>query len=151
MNDTFLIYVRRLGGGKHEQIDLSFPGSLLSEGERLFPEAIAVTGQAYLAEDHLVMQFDIDTEVQMPCSICNGAVTVPVINENFYSTVPLEEIKTDVYNFSDQIQEAILLEIPQFVECEGGCKERSSLGNYFARNSDEVHHPFASLELDNTE
>ena len=151
MEDKFLIYIRRLEGGKSEEFDERVSAREFidsPEKELSFKGEIHVKGKVYLADDHLIFQFGFEANVQTPCSICNEMGSHHLANNGAYMALPVDEIKNDLFDCKQQIREAIYLEIPQFAECEGGCKKRSEIDRYRAK-SDE-HHPFADLELDNS-
>ena len=113
---------------------------------------MTVKGEAYLAEQSLILHLNIETFCKIPCSICNSPVRVPVQLKNFYHTVPLEEIRGGIYNFKELIREAILIETPHFAECNDGlCPRRQEIQKYLKDESkdtsaEEGYHPFADLE-----
>jgi len=156
MDDPFKIYVDRLRDGQVEKIQEVFSSDFLDvhEKELAFDAKVIVNGEAYLAEDALVLHLDLDAQATMPCSICNESTSVPIEVKGFYHLVPLDEIKSGVYDMQEALREAILLETPQFAECHGGaCPQRDVIGKYLRKESlqtkdveDEGYRPFADLE-----
>lgn len=140
------IYIDRLLGEKTESIkEMASPALMdIHETELSFSSPIQIEGTAYLAGDHLVLHLSVETEATQPCSICNEPVTSKIILNDFYHTIPLDDFKEAVYNYTEILREAILLEIPQFVECHQGCPEHSSIKPYLRK--EETHYPFGDLE-----
>jgi uncharacterized metal-binding protein YceD (DUF177 family) len=155
MNEAFKIYVEQLRDGHAEAIVEKLGPEFLDihEKELSFVDPVVVEGEAYLAENDLVLHFDIQTFATLPCVICNEAVKTPIKLENFYHTVPAEEIKSGIYNFQEMLRENILLTAPFFAECNNGqCPHRGELNKFFrdsdspdGNSEDEGYRPFAHL------
>lgn len=152
MDETFLIYVDRLKKGGVEKLKEEVPPAFLDvhEEEMAFEEPVHFEGEAYLADDTLVLNLTMRTGVRMVCSICNKPVSIAINVANHYHCVPLAEVKTGVYSFESVVREAILLEAPHFVECgEGKCPERKSLDRYFScAEGHETYRPFADQNFE---
>jgi uncharacterized metal-binding protein YceD (DUF177 family) len=157
MEDSFKIFIEQLREGRTEEIKECFSPAFLQlqEDELHFLDKIAVDGEAYLADDDLVLHLDIDAQCSLPCSICNGAVLKKVNISDFYYTVPVKKIKSGVYDYQKILRETILLETPAFAECnEGKCPQRKQIEKYFKKESsvlsevEEGYQPFANLDLD---
>jgi hypothetical protein len=80
-------------------------------------------------------------------------VAVPIKLSNFYHGEPLAEIRTGVYDFSQMLREAVLLEVPHFAECKGNCPQRVAVKKYLKQPmspeeqaADEGYLPFAGLD-----
>ncbi|MBS0620072.1 MAG: hypothetical protein JSS61_01255 [Verrucomicrobia bacterium] len=148
--DSLKVYIDRLKNEELFAIEETLPPEFmeLQEAGLQFKKPIQVKGDAYLANDHLVIQLHLHTEVFLPCSICNEFVSYPIEIHNLSITQPLEDIKKSVYDLSGEIRESILLQVPPFVECGGGnCPEREKLKEFLKRpeGSDIIHYPFAEL------
>jgi len=152
--DFFKIFVEQLRDGQIQAISEQFTSDFLEvcEEDLSFQDDVEVSGKAYLADDDLILQFDIETQAVLPCSICNVPVKVDVRVLHFYHVVPLSEVKSGIYNFKEILREAILLETPRFVECnQGKCPQRPELSVYLKKDSDKgtsEYHPFADLDKD---
>lgn len=149
---SFEILIDRLRNGVTQKIDGAFEPDFLGiqEDELQFPKKIQVSGETYLAEDHLVLRLKASTSAKMPCNVCNRMIEIELKIENFYHTEPLEEIRSGVFNYNEALREALLIELPQYVECNGGkCKERASIAPYMrAKPKDEkTHFPFADMDI----
>lgn len=152
--DDFKIYVEQLRDGHERIINQSFSPNFLDvhETDLAFEKDVKVNGKAYLAEDELIINWDIDAEALIPCSICNQMVVVPLHLENFYHAEPLSDVKGGIFNFKGALREAILLEVPSFIECEGGsCPRRQEFSKYLKptsedRPDEEGYQPFADLD-----
>lgn len=154
MDDYFNIYVDRLRGGEVENLERTFPPDFLgiSEKEVQFPEPVKVEGQAYVANDDLVLHLDVTTAVAMPCSICNDSVRVSIESKGNYYLIPLNEIRGGVYKLQELLRESVLVEVPLFAECNNGnCSHRGELEKYLHQNTDksddaeEGYQPFKDL------
>ncbi|MDN3509221.1 MAG: hypothetical protein P0S93_04325, partial [Candidatus Neptunochlamydia sp.] len=86
----------------------------------------------------------IKTEAEMPCLICNKRIQKKIVISSFYHTEEVANIKGHIYDYTDLIKEAVLLEVPSFVECMGNCPKRAELKNYLDKG--ETQFPFADLK-----
>ena len=95
LNDHLNIYVDRLRMGQQHEIDEVLPPDFLDVHDQnlSYNDDVTVEGEAYLAEDTLVVHFTTETTACLPCSICNEPVTVPIRLENCYHTENLADIK----------------------------------------------------------
>lgn len=150
-NDAFKIFVEQLRAGNVEKINEELKPDFLDihEKELSFSDPVFLKGEAYLAENELILHFTIETLAELPCSICNGAVKVPIKVQNMYHHEPLSVVKSGIFNMVDVLREAILLEIPPFVECEGNCPKRKEIEKYMrkpqADNKEPGYRPFENL------
>jgi uncharacterized metal-binding protein YceD (DUF177 family) len=157
MNEAFKIYVDQLRDGHMEELDENLPPGFLDihEKDLTFQDTVKVKGEAYLANDELVLHLDIEAKGEIPCTICNEKVIVKIDIPNFYYAVPLAEVKSGIYNFSDILRETILLEVTPFAECEGNCPKRKEIQKYLKKDlgpekkeEEEGYKPFADLDLE---
>ncbi len=128
------IYVDRLKEGATEKIEERLDPSFMEVAEEslIFEQPIELKGLAYLASDHLIVELAIETSALLPCIICNEKITLPLKLKNFRFTVTLSQIRSGVYDYGEQVREAILVEVPRFFECTGGhCPERENISKYF--------------------
>jgi uncharacterized metal-binding protein YceD (DUF177 family) len=150
------VYIDRLKGGDKEKVSLTLSSLILDvkEEELTFPEDVQVTGEIYLADDHLIGHLNAQTTALMPCAICNNITKVLIHIKDEYITVPLAEVRSAIYDLTPDVREILLLQVPQFVEChDGNCPERETLKNYLSKPASEkpkteaqpVHFPFADL------
>ena len=156
MNDAFNIYVKQLRGGETEHLNESLPPDFLGINEKdlAFKDNVCVEGDAYLADNELILHLNIAANAIVPCAICNEDVDVEIAIEDFYHAVPLSEVKTGIYNLSDILRETILLEVPAIAECQGDCPRRKDVQKYMKTkksatrgdaDDDEGYRPFADL------
>jgi hypothetical protein len=121
----------------------------ISEKELKIDQPIHVEGQAYLSSDYLVINFSAKTYFQMPCKICNETIVLPLVEENYYDTISLDDINKGVYDFSDDLRQALLLKLPHFVECnDGSCPERKHIEKHLKKTSkikDDSYLPFEKI------
>lgn len=154
MDDSFKIWIDRLKNGQTQKIVESLPPSFLDveEEELQFRAPVQVKGEAYLTEDELILHLNASTAAQMPCAICNKMIDTPLKIENFYHAQPISEIPDAIFDFREALREALLIELPQYIECGGGkCPERCMLKPYMRgenRKDKTTYFPFS--DLDNT-
>lgn len=158
MNEQLKIYVDRLKDGHVEKINEKLlPNFIGIEDENLlFIDPVDINGEAYLADDRLVVHLNLLTYARSPCIVCNREVAIKLAVANYYHTEEIKNIKGAVFDLSDLLREMILLEVPQFVECrDGKCPERKQL-EPFLKKSDSIkedqreYHPFDQLSLDDS-
>lgn len=140
------IYIDRLKDDDTEQIfEVLDPEILdLQDEELFFEDKVTVSGQAYLAKNHLILEGKIKALVKIPCSICNESIAIQIDIEDFNHTIEICEVPASIYDYADEIRSAILLKVPQFIEChEGNCPSRKDVSNFFKR--EECFTPFAEL------
>ncbi|MGM0439514.1 MAG: YceD family protein [Chlamydiota bacterium] len=150
MDDTFIIYVDRLKGGQVEKIAEKCPPAFidLQDDELFFPADVVVKGQAYLAEQQLVIDIKAATTVRLPCRMCNEPVELDLEVGGIYIVQDLAHIGSGKYDFSQDLREALLLEVPSFVEChEGFCPRRQENEKYIRTEEGQSseYRPFADL------
>ena len=155
MDDEFKIFVEQLREGHEQEIQEQLAPDFLEihEEELIFDQPVELTGNTYLAQNELVIHWDIHTKAKVPCAICNEMVQIPIDITDFYASEPLEEIKTGIYNFKALLRETILLEVPAFTECHGGhCPKRKEFDKYLKKTTDQAadeeegYQPFADLD-----
>ena len=123
---------------------------LPTEKDLSFPAKIELSGESYLAGDHLIIKLEAKTEAKIPCAICNAQRDVPVVLHNFYHAEPIEEISSGIFDFSSLLREDLLLELPGFTECDGKCPERQNISKYLkneetSASSHNIQFPFSDL------
>lgn len=149
------IYIDRLKDGRIEKLNGQFSTSCLGveDLDISFHNLLSLEGEAYTTNDHLILRLQAKTCVFIPCAICNKLVEVPICMENFYHAKPLAEIPSAVFDFSQELREDLLLQIPQFAECnQGNCPEREQIKQYLkgeeqgALPSHSFQYPFSDLK-----
>lgn len=134
----FNIYIDRLLGGHVENIDEEIDPKVMETKDNLltFEEPVKVTGKAYLAEDFLIMNLDIETKYKAPCKICSEDIEKPLEVRGIYLTKELKEIPSRVFDAMELVRDTIFLEIPDYHECGGECPMRDELKKYFSSSED---------------
>lgn len=152
MSEPFKIYIDRLKGGHTEKIERSLHPSFLGpeEPELKFPQSVTVKGEAYVSEDHLILRLKAKTVAQMPCAVCNRMIEIELKTDDFTHAQILEEIPGAIFDFSESLREALLIELPRTVECNNGkCPEREVMAAYLrakAKQDKTTYFPFADME-----
>ncbi len=150
MHPILCLYIDRLKGGKSEKIEGVFtPKELdLIDDSVHFKSDIQLQGEGYVAEDELLFRFSLETEVELPCLICNEPVKYPIVLKGVYKAFAIDQIKGGVCDIVPAIREEILIALPSFVECgEGACPSRKELKQYLkAEGEGDVYHPFSDLQ-----
>lgn len=142
--DRFKIFLNSLKGGHVEKIEEKFKPDFLDihEAELEFVDPVYVKGEAYFADENLIIHLEISTEARLPCTICNEPVKLPIKLQNFYYSEPIGDVKNGIFSMRDAIREGVLVEVPSFAECNNGtCPKRAEFEKYLRK-------PTASQELD---
>lgn len=150
------IFIDRLKDGHIEKFsgELSTDFLQIKEEELTFTAPITLKGEAYLAIDHLILRLHIETKLSMPCSICNHPTELKVNVPDFYHAAPLSEIRSSIFDYTEALREDILLQVPQFIECNNNkCPERENIKVYLKTEKEpgqtpkasHVHFPFSDL------
>lgn len=152
MQEVFKIWIDRLGEGNVQKIDGSFDPAFLEieEKELQFHAPVRVVGEAYLADQHLIIHLRAQTKATLPCAICNQMIDMDLKVENFYHSEAITEIPSAVFDLSAPLREALLIELPKYLECNGGnCPERVNLAPYLRStpktDTKNINLPFADL------
>ncbi len=153
MDERFKIFLEQLKSGGTERIDIACSPDFLGVNEENlhYEGSVRVKGEVYLADEELILHFDASAQAIIPCSICNEPVEVKTEVLNYYHAESTAEIKTGFFNFQALLREAILLEAPQFAECEGGCPQRRQLDKFLKKpkaSGGDGYQPFADVNLD---
>lgn len=149
---TFKILIDRLKGGHTQKIEEALESTFLgpAESELQFPGKVSVKGEAYLTDDHLIIHLKARTKASMPCAICNEMIQIELKVDNFYHTEPIEEIPSAIFDYSELLREALLIELPRTVECnQGNCSQRATIKPFLrseARADTTKHFPFADMD-----
>lgn len=140
-----VIYVDRLADGEVEKFEGTISSAFLGTDPG-FQDTVSLSGEAYVAQDHLILKLQAKTAAKLPCSICNELTEVPLELTDFYHAEPLESIGSS-FDFSNLLREDLLLQLPQFAECEGNCPEREKLKKFLNKPAtvDSSQFPFSSL------
>jgi uncharacterized metal-binding protein YceD (DUF177 family) len=105
--------------------------------------SVHVVGESSVEDDLLVITFEASTSTYIPCSICNTPTPIDLKTELVHHTIPLTEIKGQIFDISELVREEIILIIPQFIEChDGNCPVRPLIAAYTPKKD---RHPFAYL------
>jgi hypothetical protein len=136
MIDHFNLYVGRFHEGKIEEIEWEVPPNFLdvTDGNNFFQDPVFISGKVYVAGSHLIVQVDIKTTYGAFCKICNEKIFLPLELNGIYLTEDLDSIPSKIYNIQESIREAILLELPLYNECAGGCTLRNEFETYRPKN-----------------
>lgn len=150
MNEQLKIFTEQLRDGRKEKIDVVLSPDFLdlSEEEIQTPSEVRVQGEAYCLDDLLMLSLDVATEIEMSCSICNTDTRILLQNKNILLSMPLSELPSTIFDYTDLLREEIIMLIPQFVECtQGSCPQRKELQPYLKTNNKDHSHnfPFADL------
>lgn len=149
-SEQLKIFTEQLKDGRKEKIDLVLSSGFLdlTEQEIQTPYPVIVKGEAYCLDELLMIALDVETAIEMPCAICNSATRVPLQNKNILLSIPLSELPSAIFDYSDLLREEIIILIPQFVECQAGsCPERKEIQPYLKTDNKAHSHnfPFADL------
>lgn len=134
MDEGFKVFLEQLRDGKTKKISEVFAPEFLGiqDPELILDSKVFVNGEAYIAEEEVLVHLQVKTKAKLPCAICNEWVEKEIHLEDLYLAEPLTNIRGGIYNFKQALREEILLEIPLFVEChQGNCPERKEYERFF--------------------
>lgn len=146
MPEQLKIFTEQLRNDQREKLNLSLSPDFLdlNEKEVKATAPVVIKGEVYVLDDLLMLAFDLSTDVEMACSICNKPTKVPLKSKNILISIPLSELPSSVFDCSELVREEIVMLIPQFVECKpGACPQRQELKSYLKKDSQNF--PFADL------
>ncbi len=152
MNEAFKVYIDRLKAGEVHKVDGAFDPEFLEldEKELHFEKPVLIRGEAYAADDHLIVHLSASTFAQIPCSVCNELFYYPLTVSGFYATEPLSEFPSAIADFGQYAREALLTELPRTAECNGGkCNARDAITPYLRsekRSAQPTYYPFADID-----
>lgn len=152
MKEECLIWIDRLKSGQTQKITESLSPDFLkiNEEDLKFTAPVQVQGDAYLSDDELIIHLKASTQAMMPCVICNQLITIALVLDDFYHAQPINEIPGAIFDFQEPLREALLLELPRYVECnQGKCPDRPAMAPYLCSNKQqkqEIHFPFSDLD-----
>lgn len=130
MAEQLKIFTQQLSEDARETINLTLAPDFLDlkEDELRASSPVKIEGEAYVLDDMLMVQLEVETTIEMPCSICNKMTKVQLENKNVVVSLPLSELPSSVFDYTDLLREEIVMLIPPFAECKkNGCPERASL------------------------
>ncbi len=146
MTEQLKIFTQQLSEEARETIDLTLAPDFLdlNEDELRASFPVKVEGEAYVLDDMLMIQLEVETAVEMPCAVCNKVAKIPLENKNVVISLPLSELPSSVFDYTDLLREEIVMLIPPFAECKkNGCPERTSLKSKLKETNQNF--PFADL------
>ncbi|MGR3912258.1 MAG: hypothetical protein QRY71_02970 [Candidatus Rhabdochlamydia sp.] len=149
MTENLKIFTDRLKEGEEELIKLTLPGAFLGieEEDLLTLNPIVIQGKAYCVDPILMISLQVSTQVSIPCSICNQLTPVNLDHSDISFSIPLEDISSTIFDYSEMLREELVMMIPQFVECSSGnCPHRAVLNQYVKKDLPPPDNfPFAEL------
>ena len=146
--DYLKIFIDRLQNEGEFSQSGELPASILDlSADEALAEPIQYKLSAYIADDHLVMNFDASCQIKLPCKICNEFTTADIQCPKQTYLEPLNDIKKGMFEATSVIREAILLNLPPYIECEGHYPARNDLKKYLKSENKqaEVYQPFQDL------
>jgi hypothetical protein len=144
-NDLHIFIDRLVNEGEFEHSGTLDPAILGLNEQECIAGPILYQLKAYLADDHLVVTFDVKSLLKIPCKICNEFTDYDVNCTKQTHLEPLNELKKGFYDASECLTEAILINIPPFYECEGNCPQRASLAPFLKKETKKIYSPFDEL------
>ena len=130
----FKLNIHDLAKDSSEIIDKTVKPSFLLENlekDVAFEDPVKLKINIYRTDKELIFSIQGSTSAIMPCKICNEPVKFILETTGFQHTEPLASIKGSVFNYTDIVREALLLELPLIIECNNNnCPERTNLSSY---------------------
>jgi hypothetical protein len=130
--------IDRLKTGEYTDFSLIAPPSIMEaeDKEAIFQSNILISGEAILANDHMVLNICIKTNMQNFCKICNEPISHEILVEEKHVPFPLNTMQSGVFCLEPYIRELLFLNIPRYSECGGSCPERASIKKYLKQSDD---------------
>lgn len=142
------IFVDRLSNGEVEEIEETIDATLLEIGDKdlALTGSVLISGEAYVADDNLILDLNLTATAKKTCSICNEPTEFPIEIDDLSLVIEHREISSGVFNYTDEIRSAILLKAPDFIECgEGNCNHREEIKKFLKGSSPDTYSPFSDL------
>lgn len=147
VKQTLKIFIERLRDGKTQSIaeDLNPSFMDVKEQDLLFEQPIHVHGEAYLAEDWLIVKLTIETQAKLYCAVCNEPFNFAIKIQEMMHEEPLENSRDAAFDLIPLVRETILLEIPFLPQCGTlKCNNRQEVEKYLKK---EKHSPDADMPV----
>jgi uncharacterized metal-binding protein YceD (DUF177 family) len=141
------IFIDRLREQGRQEVTCSLPGEWMGvhEASLLFQDPVQLEGEAYLADDYVVLHCNAATIAQIPCSICNEWVAQSIEVLALTQAEPIADAVKGAIDFGPTVRDALLLEVPHFLECHGGhCPQRQQL-QLLLKTQSHTNNPFKDL------
>lgn len=138
----FVVYVDRIRDGS--QVDLnevSSPAFLdIDNDPEIRPsQDVSFSGNAYIADDWLIIQGSIETTLMMRCAMCSELFEFPVHITDWMHEEPIENCTSGTFSYEQLIRESVLLEAPFYALCGGKvCLHREEVSVYLSKASSET-------------
>lgn len=134
MESALDIYIDRLAKGEEVIDTVIDPAALQATDPFLsFNKPVHVTGRAYLAENFLLLHFNISSFYSVPCKICSEWMEKEIVSKDTYLTIEIAQIPSRVFHALAEIRELLFLAIDEYHECIGGCPQREKIQQYFTQ------------------
>ncbi|MGR3973051.1 MAG: hypothetical protein QRY72_00500 [Candidatus Rhabdochlamydia sp.] len=149
MTEDLILFIDRLEEGQEELINHTLAGSFLGihEEEIQTPHPVMIKGKASCICSFLMLSLEVSTVIVMPCSICNALTTVCLSNQDISYSLPLSDLPSSQFDYTELVREEIVMMIPQFTHCsQGNCPKREGINQYCKKNvPSSQNFPFAQL------
>lgn len=137
-------------GGHVEKINTQLKGEifdLLPDDDLHVEGPIAVTGEAYVTDEFLILALEAKGIFSVLCGFCNERFTLEVAIQKKSHEVPLEEIPHKLFDLGEFVREELLLEIPHYPLCgKTRCLKRKEIEQFLKKQpSKDEYCPFENL------
>jgi uncharacterized metal-binding protein YceD (DUF177 family) len=112
---------------------------------------IQVRGNIYKTDDWVILEAEVDTSIQMPCSTCNEPFEYSIHIDSWKVQENISSIKEGFWDLTEQLREAIVLEFPFLAVCgNGSCTNVDRIRPYLKSDVKKdsaivTHRPFEKL------
>lgn len=149
MSDLLKIYIDRLRNGQTERFEGQAAPAILEledpEVQALCPIDFSV--KAYLSYNELIVDLMVKTYVTIPCALCNEKESICIEVRHHQEVIPISEIKGQIYDITQLLREAVILNLPSFIRCgKDHCKNLQTIEKYLSnKEKGGVQNPFVHL------
>ncbi len=120
------------------------------EEDLRFRETVLVQGKASRADNHILLDINVQCIALLPCAICNEWTEFPLSLEHLQIVEEIKESRDRFFDCTENLRELILLDVPQFTECHSGsCPERKNMECYCKQSTEKKipeYFPFEQLK-----
>ncbi|KPK33540.1 MAG: hypothetical protein AMS24_00675 [Chlamydiae bacterium SM23_39] len=116
----------------------------IKEKDLTMDSLVKIDSRVYITNGYLIIDLTAKTEYKMHCSICNKLTSQP-LEAKILLNIPTKKIDNSIYSYKNDLRNALLLNIPNFVECEKNCPNRKHIKK-FLKKEEKASYPFKILK-----
>lgn len=128
-----------------EQLDPCF-FDLSKDDELQAKHPVILEGKIYRASEWLIIEASARTRFTTSCPMCNEPFDIPIELPEWRHQQLLSEISGQTWDVTEALREALLIEVPFFVQCGGStCRNIQEIEPFIRPDSPHGFQPFAHV------